>query len=50
VSENTRNWMHRAVKEIQKHADRDGCYSCKQLLKSALPQAVIAAEKERNKQ
>jgi hypothetical protein len=25
-------FMDRALKELQKHAERDGCYDCKQLM------------------
>ena len=30
---NLEEWMLKVGKEVQKHAERDDCYECKQLLK-----------------
>jgi hypothetical protein len=32
----TREWLDNVVKELKKHAERDDCYDCKQLLKHPL--------------
>lgn len=34
MSEEVLKWTLKMVIEIQKHAEKDGCYSCKQLLKA----------------
>ena len=28
-----KTWIDKTLKELQKHAERDNCYACKQLLK-----------------
>jgi hypothetical protein len=40
-------WMSNVAKELQKHADRDGCYDCKQLLKYPPVQAFVQAKEGR---
>jgi len=33
---NIEEWVRKVAKELRKHADRDNCYDCKQLLKYPL--------------
>jgi len=36
-----KEWMDRVLKELKKHAERDGCYNCKQLIDYKFIQAYL---------
>jgi len=41
MSEALRATMKKLVKEIQKHAERDDCYECKQLMATTIVSAFL---------
>ena len=43
-----RQWMDKTIKELQKHAECDHCYGCKQLLKESFVQIYLDAMKARD--
>lgn len=36
ITQNIFVWVTDTIKELQKHAEKDDCYSCKQLLKNPI--------------
>lgn len=34
MSKTPRQWAEKLIKELRKHANRDDCYDCKQILKA----------------
>jgi len=43
---NMKEWIDNVAKELKKHADRDDCYTCKQLLKFPLLENYLKAKEE----
>ena len=41
MSDEMRSKMRKIAQEIKKHAERDDCYECKQLLKTTLISAFL---------
>jgi len=45
---NIEEWINKTIKELQKHADRDECYDCKQLLKERFVEKYIKTKSDNN--
>jgi hypothetical protein len=43
----TMGWVVKIIKELKKHAEKDDCYSCKQLLKEPLIQPFLEGLKRK---
>jgi len=45
MSDILKTWLDLTLKELQKHAERDDCYNCKQLLKASFAKIYLDAQR-----